>query len=115
MKDGDWVCGIHFKKYVVGYVTQILKEGTVVVKIMYPKKSKPAEVFLVEGFNAIPLEDYMHSDDIREMIDMALDMKDKEWFDYLVGELKSPNHLHSIVSPPRIHGMKVKEGNGEKL
>ncbi|MNT35458.1 IDEAL domain protein [compost metagenome] len=107
MREGDWVYGIiSHKKLIAGYVLEEVN-GSVRIKIVYPEKSVIDEAILVEGFNAAPLSSQLVTEDLKVLIDMALSLGDKEWFNELTEELKSSRMITDILKE-QPQALKVK-------
>ncbi|MNT54809.1 IDEAL domain protein [compost metagenome] len=96
MREGDWVYGINHKKLISEYVLEEVN-GSVRIKIVYPEKSVIDEAVLVEGFNVTPLPSHLITEDLNVLIDMALSLGDKEWFNELTDELKSNRMVNEIL------------------
>jgi hypothetical protein len=84
-KTGEWVYGIIGMRKMTGYLLEV-GETQSLMRITLPEEDKDLSV-IVETRDLIPSAYTVHPDDIPNLIDLALSMKDKEWFDQLTHEL----------------------------
>jgi uncharacterized protein YpiB (UPF0302 family) len=81
LQEGDWVI-ILYRPRVVGYITgvsQLREQYRIKVVRTFLGKKIEAEYWF--DFNeVIPYKNTLEEDDLLQMIDLALDIKDEQWF-----------------------------------
>lgn len=83
MKIGDWVEGIHDETKIVGF---IINEDKKYVEIDVVKPKDYFSVVMKKN-EIVVINDTINKNDIKFLIDFALDLNDKEWFEYLSTKL----------------------------
>lgn len=83
MEVSDWVNTSHNMNKITGFITDT-DETSITVFVTIPKNYGVLRIRKTDAWLAGNTVWY---DDIPTMIDLALDLKDKEWFDYWTYEL----------------------------
>lgn len=95
---GDWVHGTIYGMRMRGYVVEVVNSKAF-VNITYP---------MTGGSCFMPLHeltkysgDSVHADDLKLLIDMALEQGDREWFISLTNEQKMLQESQKLISKKR--------------
>lgn len=84
---GNWVeFKIHKKRY-IGYVIELKNDGSAIIQVTYPDKDWG--VIKLPFEKCLKASDLINKDDILQLINIALDTKDEEWFMELTNKLRN--------------------------
>lgn len=84
-KTGEWVNGIIGMRNMRGFLLEI-GETQALMRVTDPDEDKDLSV-MVEIRDLIPSSFVIHHEDIPSLIDLALSLKDEQWFNELTHEL----------------------------
>jgi hypothetical protein len=96
VKAGDWVCIINHrsKNGFLGFISKIDRESEgyqiIITKDRKGRKT-PNLLIWVDLEQLVPILEYKDEDDLLALIDLALDLNDKEWFMELTEQLPLVN------------------------
>ena len=94
LRVSDWVHVSHDGVRITGFIVEIW-EAVVKIRITDPKNR--GNVLMVKKSDIQEAKHALHSQDIRSLIDLALELKDEEWFNQLVRELRKRNELEKTT------------------
>lgn len=84
---GDWVKVKMFGYYLVGFVEYVWESSIQVTKVFRVENGKVQKVSQRQGTfdieKAEPLPSDIHPEDLNELINLALDTRDRQWFEKL--------------------------------
>jgi hypothetical protein len=96
MNVGDWVHTMHGNNKITGFITNF-EDKMVIIFVTIPKDY--GVIMVNKNFTLKP-NLLIHPKDLPSLIDLSLDIKDREWFITLVRELKlwnTPGTIKGIL------------------